>query len=299
MKRTLVALLMMIAPFSLAKDISVGKTGDYQTIQEAVNVAEKGDRILIGEGTFNEEVTIKPNTPMTIEGSGIENTIVKGYNRNIFTSAVFYGEEATSVTLRNMTLTNAWSGAFFRNCNEITMEYILSVGNGENNAYFKGSKNTLVNHCTMDGTSIFGETNCGVDYENLGDILCTTNTLINSIIVNHKNIGVEFPVEQKYYDHNLLISFNNFHNNSLSSDWRTTATLIGNISDDPLFVDVYKGKYELDKEPITIKSTYRSPCIDSGTSDGYTHDGYSDMGCFNKYGKIEENSAVSGWWYYE
>ncbi|MDO8467545.1 MAG: glycosyl hydrolase family 28-related protein [Nanoarchaeota archaeon] len=272
----------------------------YKTIQKAIYNVQSGDIIKISEGVYLEQPELKVNTPFVIRGQGVDRTTIKGLNRNIFTSSVFYGERATSVTLENMTITNAWAGVFFKDCDNMRLEKILSIGNGEINAYIKGSRNTLINNCTMDGTSIYGETQTGVDIEDWGQTLATTTTLTNSIICNHRDIGVELPHD----GYGTLVSFNNFYNNSLSTDWRTSPTLINNISADPLFKDKYQGKYELVSDNVTTAGMTLqsiSPCIDAGTSDFYHPDYFTDIGAFNKYGRLTSPplNAVENWGEYK
>lgn len=65
--------------------LTVGPSGQYATIQEAVDAAQDGDQVLIEDGVFNESVVI----------SGKKNLVIKGARRN----AVVIGTSSHTIAL--------------------------------------------------------------------------------------------------------------------------------------------------------------------------------------------------------
>jgi hypothetical protein len=70
-----VAVLFLAAPPSAAADIHVNP-GD--NIQDIINSAEDGDRILVHAGTYNQQITIDGFKSLQIIGDGIDQTILDG-----------------------------------------------------------------------------------------------------------------------------------------------------------------------------------------------------------------------------
>jgi hypothetical protein len=69
-----VLLLALMQPFAGLQPLVLRVPQDYSTIQAAVNAAPEGATILIGPGTYVENITITKS--LTLEGSGIGGTIL-------------------------------------------------------------------------------------------------------------------------------------------------------------------------------------------------------------------------------
>lgn len=72
----MIALLAFCLP-SLAATLSVGSGGDYDRVQDAVNDASDGDRVLIAAGTFRECVDLG-GKDLDLEGAGSGETVLDG-----------------------------------------------------------------------------------------------------------------------------------------------------------------------------------------------------------------------------
>lgn len=60
--------------------LTVGGSGDYSKIQDAIDAAKSGDTIQIGDGTFKENILVDKS--LTIIGSGPDRTIIDGRERS-------------------------------------------------------------------------------------------------------------------------------------------------------------------------------------------------------------------------
>jgi hypothetical protein len=83
----------------------------YPTIQAAVDAAAAGDRVFVCPGVYNEQVTIKK--PLTLEGSGIDETIISPTALDKTAPSLFSGlplayiilvDGASGVTIKKLTV---------------------------------------------------------------------------------------------------------------------------------------------------------------------------------------------------
>jgi hypothetical protein len=92
--RVLVVLIALLAaPAAYAGDILV--PGDYPTIQQAIDAAVNGDRILVGNGTFKENIDLK-GKDIVLLGNGRGNSILDGSKGGPCITAAS-GEPSTAV----------------------------------------------------------------------------------------------------------------------------------------------------------------------------------------------------------
>jgi len=71
--RAALSIFLLAAPWTAsAKDLRLKPdgTGDFATVQAAINAAEPGDRILLAEGTYPEHVTIQDKSDLSLIGEG-------------------------------------------------------------------------------------------------------------------------------------------------------------------------------------------------------------------------------------
>jgi|GEM_PF-2110837 len=74
---TLVTLLTLTAANAATLTVSSDGSGDYSSVQAAVDAATSGDTIQIGPGTFTEAIAVSAKT-LYLQGSGIGSTILDG-----------------------------------------------------------------------------------------------------------------------------------------------------------------------------------------------------------------------------
>lgn len=123
--------------------------GDYPTIQNAVDSAQPGDLILIGEGLYKEEVTV--TTP---------SLIIRGVNRN---KTILDGEfirangimvlGANGVSVQNMTLRNyTLNGVYWTGVKGYHGTYLTAYNNGDYGIYAFDSVDGLLENSYASGS---------------------------------------------------------------------------------------------------------------------------------------------------
>jgi len=128
---------------------------DYTTIAAAVTAAANGDTILIGAGTYTENITI--TKVLTLQGDDPSNTIVDG-NEN---GSVFYLTSNAVVTMTDLTVTNGkpiyWGGGVYNSgqlliSNTVFIRNtILNPGNGA--GIYNDGTLTIVNSRIVSNTT--------------------------------------------------------------------------------------------------------------------------------------------------
>lgn len=122
---------------------------EYPTIQNAVDAAEPGDLVLIGEGVYKEEVVV--TTP---------SIVLRGVDRN---KVIIDGEFARSngimvmgangVAIENMTAQNATlNGFFWTGVNGYRASYVTAINNGDYGVYAFDSVNGVFEHSYGSGS---------------------------------------------------------------------------------------------------------------------------------------------------
>jgi len=104
-KTLLLVLAIFVAFFTLgsAAELTVCPSGcDYTKIQDAIDSANPGDTIIVGDGTYTENVNV--NKPLTIMSeNGAEKTIVQAANSDDHVFEI----TADYVNLSGFTITGA------------------------------------------------------------------------------------------------------------------------------------------------------------------------------------------------
>lgn len=86
--------------------VALDGTGDFRSIQEAVDRAGKGDTILIKAGAYPEDVTIHSKDGVKLIGQGVDQVIILGKDRvgSFHVGKWPYG--ATNIEISGMTITD-------------------------------------------------------------------------------------------------------------------------------------------------------------------------------------------------
>ncbi len=151
-----VAALLAIAPTAFAVDLPVGKKKTYAKIQDAVNAAHDGDRILVGPGVYKEAVTFGTLNHVTFLGKGAvwdgqtgpqqSGTCLSGSGEGIVVQGFTFrqGEYHVSLQGKSCVVTKCVSRgadwyAFYLRGDGMRVEACKIVGDAEPGVYVEGA----------------------------------------------------------------------------------------------------------------------------------------------------------------
>lgn len=165
MKRIIQLLLLCIFIFSFSNlysnIITVGPTGDYQKIQDAIDTSVDDDEIIVSPGTYNENIKIKGKNIMLrstepTNQSVVESTIIDG--KNLDSVVTFDGNENSSCVLSGFKIVNGkadYGGGGINGNNTLAIIEYNIISN--NQANFKGggiyySRGTIRNNSILNNS---------------------------------------------------------------------------------------------------------------------------------------------------
>ena len=175
-----------------------------QSIAQAVNNAQDGDRLIIKSGSFNES-RILVNKSLSIVGESSENTIVDGGRR----AQVIFQVVADDVLIQNLTLQNtdlapfmitAASAVTIFNATGVIIRNV-SVQNASVGVVLSSSNLSQISCCSISRTVSYGiffrERSCN-------------NVVVDSTVVNN-SVGIGFADMVSQWNR---LYHNNFRNNT-------------------------------------------------------------------------------------
>jgi len=169
-----------IMSFSVnAKTITVGNDQDYQTIQNAVDIASDRDTIYVLNGIYTGNIEIDKS--ITLEGQDKENTIIDG---NSYGTCIEISVDDVIIT--NFTIQN--SGSF---------TYDAGIG-------IFGKAIDFIENCIIENNIIKNNLRYGLSLS-----CCKNNIIRNNIFENNSHEGIQIT----YQSNNNTIINNNFKNN--------------------------------------------------------------------------------------
>lgn len=266
----------------------------YPSISKAIACSFDGDEIVVGEGTYHENInfnrkqvhvrSVDPNDPNVVDA-----TIVNGGGSDVVT---FETHETTASILDGLTITNGGKGVYcnfssspsIANCkisnNSSFGMHIFSSSspalsnceisdNSNHGMYCQTSSSPEISNCNITnntGNGLYCHssssptiTNCIIADNNKCGIYCSDSTtkpsIVNCVIVNNTTYGIYYSNGET---RNCIIwnNDNDLHNcSAIFSNIEDGDSGLGNISVDPNFVDSDNGDFHL--EPNSL-------CIDAG-----------------------------------
>lgn len=198
-------------------------SGNYSSIQSAINATSSDDTVYVYNGTYNE--TIKIDKSITLIGEDRNTTVIDGSKSG---NVVKVSEDAVKVsgfTIRN---SGDWpdAGIDLKSNNTIVNNNIVS-NNNKGVHLDSSSNNNIVNNNisnSIDGIYLYSSND---------------NTIVNNTIESNNNYGIYLLYGSS---NNNLIYHNNFKNNQQNAEdagdntWYNTTLQEGNYWDD------YNGK---------------------------------------------------------
>jgi len=242
----LFSLFLGFVTYASANELAIG-TGQYTTIQEAVNAAQPGDTVLIPPGTYSENVLV--NKSIIIKSSaGAAKTIVKAAvpSNDVFLLS------GSSIRVEGLTLTGGRAGVEFSVASQSNVTdmiahdnvYAMLLQNATNN---KVSASNLSNNgygFYLDGSS--GNTFSGNEAKHESG---NGNALGDGIYMRESNSNV---IEQNILSNNhvygisLLSSSNTvLSNNSINTNEEFAVRLRDNANNNTFASNTFSGNAKL------------------------------------------------------
>ncbi len=104
--------VFLFSSLAAAGVITVGPTGDYNTIQKAIDAAVSGDVVFVTPGTYKENINIRGKNIVVrsfnpFNPTIVSNTVIDGDNKD--SVVAFAGSETSSCVLMGFTITNGYA----------------------------------------------------------------------------------------------------------------------------------------------------------------------------------------------
>jgi len=245
----------------------------FSLIQSAVNVSSSGDTILVADGHYYETVSIAGKDIVLISQNGPENTIIDG-DENDSESVILVSEwgNAVSNEINGFTIQNSIYGIYS------DFDYADRLHKVKNCIIISNNKGIHVNgygNWRIENT-LFYDNNIGFSNGYYGDNCLILNSTFNNDIDIEFNPNYDTTVELNIYNSiftGMIYSSESnpvylYYSNFVEDNIDNNVNLIeGNITENPLFVDIENKDYTLQNY---------SPCIDAGIAD-INNDGVNDL----------------------
>jgi len=169
----IVLLLVIVVGEASGETIIVAKDGgDYEKIQDAIDVAKEGDTIRVWEGTYYENVVVDKS--VSLIGNGNEETTIDGGGNGSVVRI-----SADWVNISGFMVTESETG--------ITLDsssYCMIMNNICYNNDYGGIELSSSNYCTLKNNI------CSANYRGITLVLSSNCTLANNTCTNNNDIGI-------------------------------------------------------------------------------------------------------------
>ena len=190
-------------------------TGDFTTIQAAINFVVDDDEIIVYEGTYNEQIyflgkniLVASRYHTTGNEQYIDNTVIS-YQSNPFLGVVNFSNSEIYSILKGFTIEDGYIGVKFSNCDSPVIENCIITEN-TTGVYVRFEAGFTYPQPNIIDNKIINNENCGIfcaddTYPDIAKNLIKNNTV--GIIAN----GVDIDGEERICF--PTISYNIFENN--------------------------------------------------------------------------------------
>jgi len=177
--------------------INHDKTKRYASIQEAIDSAQNGDTILVGNGTYYENLVI--NKSISLSGENWTNTVIDGKNAGDVIKIISSNVNISGFTIRNSGKQTYDAGVYIRGENNIITNNILTEN--RHGIRIVGSKyNKIINNKIV--------------LNRVNGIIFTDSNIVNSSSYNEiKNNNISFNYRGIYLDEHSY--YNNISHNEI------------------------------------------------------------------------------------
>ena len=274
----------------------------FMTIEKGINYCNTNDTVLVGPGTYNENIIWPATKGIRLVGSGETDCIIDGGGNE----RVLYLDGVDSTTsISNFKIQNGSStegGGIFIDNSKLTLSFLTVQGNnaasaggpfgggpdGKGGGIYCNASTVNINYLTIteNSTNSIGGGICLFSSDiNLNNVIINGNSANtgNEIFVGYNaiisisNSIVWGSNSQIFLDQNGIL-------NAIYSNIRGNLAGEGNIDSNPLFCDSENGDFTLAEN---------SPCL--GTGENGTNMGRFGMGCEAVYnGPVWHISSTTG-----
>jgi Right handed beta helix region len=184
--------------------VALDGTGDYVSLQEAVDAAKKGDTVFVKAGRYPQDVTIHSKEKVKFVGAGMDQVTILG--RNIVVGALHVGKwpyGATDIEISDMTINDQGGHAvglfngqgivlrrvkingmlFSQQVHNVRIEDCVIGGSETTGAQFADSEAVLIGNFIHDndhGVSIAGKSNVRLERNVI------TRSLFEAVVVSDR-----------------------------------------------------------------------------------------------------------------
>ena len=221
----------------------------FDSIQDAINEASSGDRILVYEGTYSENLIInstktyidlfgEDKAGTIINGGGVNDVIIvnasnidistltiKNSGSNSNNSVIKLDRNSGSCVITDCVINTGQRGIFVTGCNNNIIYANTITSNNGDGIYLNNSNNNNITYCTINSNSngIFaynsdGNTISYCDAKSNSQNGIYLNATSNSNTISYNNISINTKNGIYFDDHcdSNTISNNQIHSNSYS-----------------------------------------------------------------------------------
>jgi parallel beta-helix repeat protein len=213
-KKILICILAILVNIGLAgaATLNVGQGQKYITIQSAIDAANPGDTVSVGEGVYVENVLIKKND-ITLIGVNKEKTIIEGKNTGIRI------DESKNIIISGFTVRNSRgsakedAGVTLFKSNGNTISNLIVSGNSAGISIYKDSNNNIIS-----GNDI--KSNAGQDAKGIFIYASNDNKILNNNIQeNPFGLYADSANSNQIYYNNFIGNKNQAYDNGDKNAW--------------------------------------------------------------------------------
>jgi hypothetical protein len=223
-------------------------SGDYKSIQSALDDADDGDVIYVKAGTYKGGIEIEDLEDIVLAGADPGRTIIDADDDYAALTL-----DADDCEVYGFTLRDASSHGIYVKDGHHTVRNCLVIGNGDRGIYFSsfsGDPSAEIDHCTVAGNDV-----SGIYIPNDNEETSITNCIVAD---NDRGIVTDGN------DGGMTVDYNCVYEDGNAFDGVTEG--VDNIEEDPGFKDTAGGDFTLAPD---------SPCIGAASDD-------TNMGCFQQ-----------------
>jgi hypothetical protein len=261
----MVVMMLVLTSSVYAKTISVKQLGCdtptdcYTTIGSAITYANQDDTIIVYPGRYEEAVVISKN--LTLIGSGPQVTTIYSPSDGITVMANIIAK------IIGFTITSSNYGINLKSNSQTIVRNNAIVSNGRDGVIVEYNKKVV---SSIYNNIISYNVRNGINSNQSVSSCCVSNPLMNianNIIFSNGNYGLNLF----YADE--TISYNNVYSN-LAGNYYSCSAGLGDISQNPQFIDSSNGNYALQSSSTSINAGTQ------GSADADPDGTRNDMGAY-------------------